>query len=262
MPRSGRVRLIVQLVWPTLAVVASGGWGRATAANAGPAGPRPDSRLIIAATPIRPPDGDKYWAFHVVNDSRERIESIVLESVSTEWGDDGTSTEVGAHFGPLAAGSSVEIWRETDTEVRTSVELVVRGPKGERRVQAEFPSLYREVRGMVDLPILERKGLIATEISSSSSSSSDTGASPPPGRRDVAGFDRRARKIKVGASKEEVRGQLGAPRKGSAQTWTYHNPPDRPDGPYHWYTFTFSGDRVSKIEDGGVACVMRKRRLE
>ena len=56
---------------------------RATAANAGPAGPRPDSRLIIAATPIRPPDGDKYWAFHVVNDSRERIESIVLESVST-----------------------------------------------------------------------------------------------------------------------------------------------------------------------------------
>jgi hypothetical protein len=75
-------------------------------------------------------------------------------------------------------------------------------------------------------------------------------------QRDDATFEHAAREIKVGASRRQVRQILGAPDKRNARTWTYRSPPDRPDGPFHWFTFTFSRGKVSKIEDGSVGCVL------
>jgi hypothetical protein len=72
-------------------------------------------------------------------------------------------------------------------------------------------------------------------------------------------FERNVRRVRIGASRQRVRRLLGEPRGRDATSWTYRNPPDRPDGPYRWYTFTFARGRVSKIEDGGVACVLRQR---
>jgi len=97
----------------------------------------PRSGLIVAATRIRPSVGGKTWAFHVINATPKPIESILLEEVSYEW----------------------------NTEVRTSVHLVVRGASGARRLMAEFPSLYDDMpRHTVRIPILGRTGLIAAEL--------------------------------------------------------------------------------------------------
>ena len=75
----------------------------------------------------------------------------------------------------------------------------------------------------------------------------------------VKPFAERAALVKVGTSKEPVRALLGAPLEGKDEaSWVYHDPPDRPDGPYHWYRYTFAKGRVTKVEDGGVACVLRE----
>jgi len=125
----------------------------------------PRSGLVIAVTPIRPPVGGKYWAFHVINATPRPIESILLEEVSYEWGDEGSSRFVGARFGPLAPAASVEIWREENTELRTSVHLVVRGATGTHLLMAESPALEVDMyREPVFVPILGRKGYIATEL--------------------------------------------------------------------------------------------------
>ncbi len=118
--------------------------------------------MLIAATPIDPPEGDLCWAFHVVNDSDEAIESLIVESVDYEWGDMGNREAVGKRFGPIAPRTALEVHRETDTEVRTSLTLLVRGPSGERRVVAEFGKLYRARGPLVTIPILDRPGKLAT----------------------------------------------------------------------------------------------------
>lgn len=153
MSRRGRACL-------TLAVTTCAVWSLAASHSK----PMTPAGLFVAATPIEPPDGDKYWLFHVVNDSSESIQSIVLEEVCYEWGDHSTCKDVHTRFGALPPGKSVEIWRETTTELRTSVMLVVRGDKGERRIAPESPALYSPEtmkRRMVDIPILRRRGLIA-----------------------------------------------------------------------------------------------------
>jgi len=125
----------------------------------------PRSGLVIAATRIRPVVDGKYWTFYVINTTPKPIESILLEEVSYEWGDEGSSKFVGARFGPLAPGASVEIWREENVELRTSVHLVVRGAAGAHRLMAESPSLSSYMgREPVFIPILGRKGYIATEL--------------------------------------------------------------------------------------------------
>jgi hypothetical protein len=123
------------------------------------------SGLVIAATRIQPPVDGKDWAIHVINATPRPIESILLEEVSYEWGDDVTSKPVGVRFGPLAPAASVEIWREDNPEVRTSVHLVVRVAAGTRRLMAEFPVLQVYMRREpVLIPILGRKGYISTEL--------------------------------------------------------------------------------------------------
>src|SRR5690349_19705708 len=117
--------------------------------------------MIVAATPISPPAGDRYWAFHVVNDEAEAIDAIVVEEVSYEWGDSGNSEALELRFGRLESGASVEVYRETDTEVRTALTLRVRVGGRERRVYAEVGRLYATPRGLVDIPILGRPGKLA-----------------------------------------------------------------------------------------------------
>ncbi len=72
-------------------------------------------------------------------------------------------------------------------------------------------------------------------------------------------FAQRARQVKVGTTQQRVRALLGEPLDGAAtSTWTYNDPPNRPDGPYHWYRFTFAKGKVASMEDGGVACILRE----
>ena len=114
--------------------------------------------MIVAATVIDPPQGDKCWQFHFINDSAETVRSILVESVEYEWGDMGNAEAVGATFGPVAPGESLELTKETDTEVRTSLTLLVDG----RRVVAEFGKLYATPGKLVPIPILNRPGKRAT----------------------------------------------------------------------------------------------------
>lgn len=72
-------------------------------------------------------------------------------------------------------------------------------------------------------------------------------------------FAERAARVKVGTPKKRVRALLGEPLDPAASdAWSYHDPPNRPDGPYHWYRFTFVNGKVTKVEDGGVACVLKE----
>lgn len=118
--------------------------------------------MIVAAVPIDQRDDDRCWAFHVVNDEGDTMEAIVVEAVSYEWGDIGNSQDLDVTFGPLAPGASVEVYRETNTEVRTGLTLRVRVTGRERRVFAEVGKLYWPPGTMVDIPILGRPGKLAT----------------------------------------------------------------------------------------------------
>jgi hypothetical protein len=118
--------------------------------------------VIVAALPIEPRDGDKCWAFHVINDEAEPIDSIVVESVGYEYGDFGNSEAIGRTFGPVAPGASIEVYRETDTELRTSLMLRVRIGDRERRVDAEVGRLYPPRSSTLDeIPMLGTRGKLA-----------------------------------------------------------------------------------------------------
>jgi hypothetical protein len=117
--------------------------------------------IVIAATPLKPPEGGKYWAFHLVNDSSERIESVVVEQVDYEWGGVGRVERPETRFGPIEPASSLEIWRDDDSaaELSMSITLRVCGASGERTITAEFPKLYL-VRSLSPIPILEADGFV------------------------------------------------------------------------------------------------------
>jgi len=117
--------------------------------------------MIVAALPIEPRDGDRCWAFHVFNDEREPYDSIVVTQVSYEWGDFGNSAKIDRRLGPLAPGQSVEVHRETDTEVRTGIVVFVRVGDRERGVYAEVGRLYAPPRGVEHIPVFGRAGKLA-----------------------------------------------------------------------------------------------------
>ena len=98
--------------------------------------------MRIEALPIDPPDGNFCFAFRLTNDSDQPILEVHVDSVHYEWGDSGHSERVDAHFGPIAPGQSVELMREIQTEVRTSISLRVVDAAGVRQVSAEFGRLY------------------------------------------------------------------------------------------------------------------------
>jgi hypothetical protein len=111
--------------------------------------------MIVAATPE---EGSLCWAFHFINDSDAPVQAVLLESVDYEWGDMGNSEAKGVRFGPIPPGGAVELMRETDTEVRTSVTLEVDG----KRCVAEFGKLYRPGGPYPVIPVLNRPARRAT----------------------------------------------------------------------------------------------------
>ncbi len=120
-------------------------------------------RLFVAAVPLKPPENGEFWAFHLVNDSTEAIESARLLEVGYEWGDYGSATAPGLRFGALAPGASLDIWRDDDdaAELRMWLKLVVRGSSGERMIMVEFPRLYRAPLQLI--PIIGKAGVIGAE---------------------------------------------------------------------------------------------------
>jgi outer membrane protein assembly factor BamE (lipoprotein component of BamABCDE complex) len=83
------------------------------------------------------------------------------------------------------------------------------------------------------------------------------GADPPPTREP---FSARVSKVKVGTSRARVLELLGPPEEQprDAKQWTYRDPPHRPDGPYHSYTFTFEAGKVTRVDESGVGCVLNE----
>jgi hypothetical protein len=123
----------------------------------------PSGAILLAATPLDPPVDGKGWSFHFVNDSTERIESVILEAVDREWRDTGDCTFPKTRFGPVAPGTSQKIWKDDDgvTELRISIVLLIRGERGERRITGDFGKLYRAKR-VAMIPILGKEGVLGT----------------------------------------------------------------------------------------------------
>lgn len=123
----------------------------------------PSGSILLVATRLDPPVDGRSWAFHMVNDSTEPIESSVVEFVDYEWGEQGSRTSPGTRHGPIPPGSSVEVWRDDDdaAEVRMSLTLRVRGAGGERRILGEFGRLDRN-KQLTPVPILGTEGVVAT----------------------------------------------------------------------------------------------------
>jgi hypothetical protein len=118
--------------------------------------------VIVAAIPIEPPDGERCWAFYVINDDAEPIERVLVESVSTEWGDAASSEVIGILYGGIAPGAYLEVHRETDTELRTGLSLAVTVGGIAREVYAAFGRLYAPSHHrLAPIPILGKDGLLA-----------------------------------------------------------------------------------------------------
>ena len=74
-----------------------------------------------------------------------------------------------------------------------------------------------------------------------------------------ASFADKAKQVKPGITQAKVRALLGEPRKPEEKAvWTYHDPPNQPDGPYIWYRIIFEKGKVTKVESGGVGCVLNE----
>lgn len=80
----------------------------------------------------------------------------------------------------------------------------------------------------------------------------------PPVVLDEKVFSERVAKIKVGNTQARVLELLGPPKNPAAKSWTYRNPPNRPDGPYHVHTFTFDKGAVIRIDESSVGCVINE----
>lgn len=115
--------------------------------------------MLVAALPLVPHEGDKCWAFYVINDGDEVIESVRVDTVDYEWGDQGNSETVGSEHGPVPPGRYLEVYRETSTEVRTGLTLTVRTVRGSERHYVQFGRLYSPASSKLEpIPIVGRAG--------------------------------------------------------------------------------------------------------
>jgi hypothetical protein len=118
--------------------------------------------LLVAAIPIVPRAGDECWAFHVVNNSAVPIDLVVLVDVDYEWGGTSSSGGPGVALGPIPPRTSREIFRDTDSEVRVSLSLLVRRAGVERRVRAEFGRMYApRPQSLQPIPVVGGPGKLA-----------------------------------------------------------------------------------------------------
>ena len=96
-------------------------------------------RCRVAACRETPEGGE--WGFYLINDCDAPLDSAVLYSVSTEWGNQGHSCVTDVRVSDLAPGAHALIWKD-DGEFRTELSLLVRAGGREVRLSFEFPRLY------------------------------------------------------------------------------------------------------------------------
>jgi hypothetical protein len=72
-------------------------------------------------------EGDRCWSVRFVNDGPAPVGLVEVVAVDYEWGDMGNEEKLDLRCGPIAPGETREIYRETDTEVRTSLSLRIDG---------------------------------------------------------------------------------------------------------------------------------------
>lgn len=94
--------------------------------------------MILRLVPLVPSQAGCCWSVCAVNDGAAPVEKVELESVDYGWGDVGNLRQLKTTFGPIAPGAELEIYREKDTEVSTSLTLRVDGD----RYYAELGKLY------------------------------------------------------------------------------------------------------------------------
>jgi hypothetical protein len=152
----------------------------------------PSGAFPMAATPIDPPLDAECWAFHLISASTEPIESLAITHVEYEWGDMGNGVSRNLRLGPVAPGSSLEVWRDDDdaAELRMTISLLVRGGGGERKVMGEFGKPYRRKR-LTAIPVLGKEGVLGTTSAGTPHASTSSGIPPsrgiPPGLNGVRG---------------------------------------------------------------------------
>ncbi len=107
----------------------------------------------------------KSWAFHLINNTSDPIESAILKEVGYEWGDMGSTRNPNLRFGPLAPGTAVEIWRDDDSaaELRMWLTLFIRVARGTQNLRVEFPKLYL-VKRLSVIPVVGKNGVLGTSV--------------------------------------------------------------------------------------------------
>ncbi len=121
--------------------------------------------FLVGATRLTRFWHGKRWAFHLINNSPDAIESAILKEVGYEWGDMGSARNPNLQFGPLAPGTWVEIWRDDDSaaELRMWLTLLIRAARGTQNVRVEFPKLYLVERLSV-IPVVGENGVLGTSV--------------------------------------------------------------------------------------------------
>lgn len=97
-------------------------------------------------------DDGKKWSIYLINDCDAPLDLAILNRVSYEWGEWGSSESVDARVANLAPAASAMIWRDDGGADETRMELLLLVRVGEREVRLafEFPQLYRKT----DLPLV------------------------------------------------------------------------------------------------------------
>ena len=125
----------------------------------------PHVRCRIAACRESLQDGNE-WSFYLINDGDRPLDLAVLEEVSYEWGDTGSSEPGRTRVKDLAPGAHALVWRDDGSGAELRMELSLRVQLGEREAQLrfEFPKLYT----MSGLPVVDGLGKSGWQVAAES----------------------------------------------------------------------------------------------
>jgi hypothetical protein len=107
------------------------------------------------------PESDGLWTFHLLNQSDDAVEAVVVKSVDYEWGDSGSSESPGKRTGAIPAGGSAEVWRGDDGEMRLDVVVTVTQAGQHTDVTFSFGKIYRRRDSLDVIPGFDRAGILA-----------------------------------------------------------------------------------------------------
>jgi hypothetical protein len=118
-------------------------------------------RCRVAACRESLGDG-KSWSFYLINDGDAPLDSAVLNRVSYEWGDEGSSEDADVRVPDLAAGAHALIWRDdgSGAELRMDLSVCVCVSGREVHLLFEFPKLYMKSK----LPLVAGLGKAGWQV--------------------------------------------------------------------------------------------------